>query len=58
MSSIHFKEAPFFVIAANIVVCPIANIFLRGWLQNYIYHTTLAIGILILLPIWPYRSLS
>jgi len=43
-----FKETLICVIAANIVVCPIAYFVLQGWLQNYAYHTTLGIGIFIL----------
>lgn len=43
-----FKETLICVIAANIVVCPIAYFVLQGWLQNYAYHTTLGIGIFII----------
>lgn len=43
-----FRETLICVIAANIVVCPVAYVALRGWLQNYPYHTTLGIGIFLL----------
>ena len=43
-----FKEILICVIAANIVVYPVAYFVLRGWLQNYAYHATLGIGIFIL----------
>jgi len=43
-----FKETLICVFAANIIVCPIAYFALRGWLENYAYHTTLGIGIFIL----------
>jgi len=43
-----FKETLICVIAANIVVCPIAYFVLKGWLQNYAYHTTLGIDIFII----------
>jgi len=43
-----FKETLICVIAANIIVFPIAFVVLRGWLQNYAYHTTLGVGIFIL----------
>jgi len=43
-----FKEILICVIAANIVVYPVAYIVLRGWLQNYAYRTTPGIGIYIL----------
>jgi len=43
-----FKETLVCVLAANIVVCPIAYLVLQGWLQNYAYRTTLGIGIFIL----------
>lgn len=43
-----FKETLICVVAANIVVFPVAYIALRGWLQNYAYHTTPGIGIFLL----------
>jgi putative ABC transport system permease protein len=43
-----FRETLICVVAANIIVCPIAYVVLHGWLQNYAYHTTLGIGIFIL----------
>ena len=43
-----FKEILICVIAANIVVYPVAYLVLRGWLQNYAYHATIGIGIFIL----------
>jgi putative ABC transport system permease protein len=43
-----FKETLTCVVAANIIVFPIAFVVLRGWLQNYAYHTTLGIGMFIL----------
>ena len=43
-----FKETLICVFVANIIVCPIAYFALRGWLENYAYHTTLGIGIFIL----------
>jgi putative ABC transport system permease protein len=43
-----FKEILICVIAANIVVYPIAYFVLRGWLQNYAYRTTPGFGIFIL----------
>jgi putative ABC transport system permease protein len=43
-----FKEILICVIAANIVVCPIAYFVLKGWLQNYAYRTTPGIDIFIL----------
>ncbi len=43
-----FGETLICVIGANIVACPVAYVALRGWLQNYPYHTTLGIGILLL----------
>jgi putative ABC transport system permease protein len=36
------------VVAANVVVYPVAYFALRGWLENYAYHTTLGIGIFVL----------
>ena len=42
-----YKETWICVVAANIVVFPVAYLALRGWLQNYAYHTTLGIGIFI-----------
>ncbi|MDH4270640.1 MAG: ABC transporter permease [Candidatus Aminicenantes bacterium] len=39
------RETLISVVAANIVVYPVAYLALRGWLQNYAYHTTLGIGI-------------
>jgi len=43
-----FKETLICVVLANIVVYPVAYFALRGWLQNYAYHTSLGIGIFIL----------
>ena len=43
-----FKETLICVVAANIVVCPVAYFALSRWLQNYAYHTTLGISIFIL----------
>ncbi len=43
-----FKEILICVVAANIVVYPIAYFVLRGWLQNYAYRTTPGIGIFVL----------
>ena len=43
-----FKETLICVIAANIVVCPVAYLVLQGWLQNYAYRTAPGIGIFIL----------
>lgn len=43
-----FKETLVCVIAANIIVYPIAYFVLQGWLENYAYHTTPGIGIFIL----------
>jgi len=43
-----FKETLVCVIAANIVVYPVAYFVLQEWLQNYAYHTTPEIGIFIL----------
>jgi putative ABC transport system permease protein len=43
-----FKETLISVVAANIIVCPIAYVVMHGWLRNYAYHTTLGIGIFIL----------
>jgi putative ABC transport system permease protein len=42
-----FRETLICVVAANIIVFPIAYIVLHRWLQNYAYHTTLGIGIFI-----------
>ena len=43
-----FKETLICVIAANIVVYPVAYYVLQRWLQNYAYHTTPGIGIYVL----------
>jgi len=43
-----FKETLICVVAANVVVFPIAYLALRGWLQNYAYHTIPGIGIYLL----------
>jgi putative ABC transport system permease protein len=43
-----FKEILICVIAANIIVYPLAYFVLRGWLQNYAYRTTPGFGIFIL----------
>lgn len=43
-----FKEILICVIAANIVVYPVAYFVLRGWLQNYAYRTTPGPGIFFL----------
>jgi putative ABC transport system permease protein len=43
-----FKEILICVIAANIVVYPIAYFVLQGWLQNYAYRTTPGLGIFFL----------
>jgi len=43
-----FKEILICVIAATIVVCPVAYFVLQGWLQNYAYRTTPGISIFIL----------
>jgi len=43
-----FKDTLICVIAANIVVFPIAYYVLKRWLQNYAYHTIPGIGIFIL----------
>jgi putative ABC transport system permease protein len=43
-----FKETLVCVIAANVLVCPIAYFVLQGWLQNYAYHATPGIDIFIL----------
>ena len=42
------KELLICVIAANIVVYPVAYFVLQGWLQNYAYRTTPGVGIYIL----------
>jgi putative ABC transport system permease protein len=36
------------VVVANVVVYPVAFFVLRGWLDNYAYHTTLGVGMFIL----------
>ncbi|MFQ5772451.1 MAG: FtsX-like permease family protein, partial [bacterium] len=43
-----FKETFICLVAANIVVYPVAYLALQGWLQNYAYHTALGTGIFIL----------
>jgi ABC-type antimicrobial peptide transport system permease subunit len=43
-----FKETLTCVVAADVVVIPIAYFVLRGWYQNYAYHTTPGAGIFIL----------
>jgi putative ABC transport system permease protein len=43
-----FKETLVCVVAANIIVCPISYVVMRGWLENYAYHTTLGVRIFIL----------
>lgn len=40
-----FKETLICVIAANIIVYPVAYYVLRKWLQNYAYHTIPGIGV-------------
>ncbi len=42
-----FKETLVCVIAANIIVYPIAYAVMHGWLQHYAYHTTLGIGLFV-----------
>jgi putative ABC transport system permease protein len=42
------KETLICVIAANIIIYPVAYYTLHSWLQNYAYHTTLGISIFIL----------
>jgi len=42
-----FKETLICVIVAYVFVCPIAYFVLRGWLQNYAYHTTLEMEIFV-----------
>ena len=42
------KEILICVVAANILVYPVAYFALCGWLENYAYHTTLGIGIFII----------
>jgi putative ABC transport system permease protein len=43
-----FREILICVIAANIVVYPVAYFVLQGWLQNYAYRTTPGLGIFFL----------
>jgi len=40
-----FKETLICVVAANIIVYPVAYYVLRKWLQNYAYHTIPGIGV-------------
>jgi putative ABC transport system permease protein len=42
-----FKETLICVIAANVIIYPIAYFVLRGWLQNYAYHTIPGVGIFV-----------
>jgi len=42
-----YKEILICVSAAAIITCPAAYFVLRGWLQNYAYHTTMGIGVFI-----------
>ena len=43
-----FKETLTCVLAANVVVIPIAYFVLQAWYRNYAYRTTLGIGLFIL----------
>jgi putative ABC transport system permease protein len=43
-----FKETLISVVAANVVVFPVAYFVLHRWFQNYAYHATLGIGMFIL----------
>jgi putative ABC transport system permease protein len=43
-----FKETLTCVLAADVVVIPIAYFVLQGWYRNYAYRTTLGIGLFIL----------
>ncbi|MBN1274188.1 MAG: ABC transporter permease [Candidatus Aminicenantes bacterium] len=42
-----FKETIICVMAANVVVFPVAFFVMKRWLQNYAYHTHLGVGIFV-----------